>query len=125
MTTPSFHLSLKKSLRRTHMNTYPANELLKEHDLIALSRVFPPASRGQLIIVKNLLTDHRANFRSYENGMVSFDIDALVREASLKGSYKTGERIIELVSAGLNLQALAKTPLRIPMVGKEPISIRL
>ncbi|WP_236513641.1 hypothetical protein [Pseudomonas tremae] len=62
---------------------------------------------------------------SYENGMVSFDIDALVREASLKGSYKTGERIIELVSAGLNLQALAKTPLRIPMVGKEPISIRL
>ncbi|MEE4147734.1 hypothetical protein [Pseudomonas viridiflava] len=54
------------------MNTYPANELLKEHDLIALSRVFPPASTGQLIIVKNLLTDHRASFRTYENGMVSF-----------------------------------------------------
>ncbi|WP_122602527.1 hypothetical protein [Pseudomonas viridiflava] len=107
------------------MTTYPANELLNENDLITLSRVFPPTSRIQLIIVKNLLNDHRAIFRTYENGMVSFDIGALVREASFKGSPKTGERIIELVSLGLNLQALAKTPLSIPMVGKELISIRL
>jgi hypothetical protein len=106
------------------MTIYPARALLTEDDLINLSLVFPPASRSQLIIVKRLLNDHRSNFRTYENGKLSFDIEALVREVSFKGSQKTAARITELVSLGVSLQALAKTPLSIPMVGREPITIR-
>ena len=57
--------------------------------------------------------------------MVSFDVDALIREASLRASLKTGLRVTELVSLGANLKPLAKTALSIPLAGKEPITIRL
>ncbi|WP_117140170.1 hypothetical protein [Pseudomonas amygdali] len=107
------------------MTTYQATASLTEDDLTILSRVFPTPSRPQLVIVKNLLNDHKASYRTYENGMVSFDVDALVKEVSFRGSSKTALRVAELVSLGVSLQALAKTPLSIPMVGKEPISIRL
>lgn len=107
------------------MTSYRATETLTQDDLITLSRVFPTASRPQLIIVKNLLNDHHATYRTYANGTVSFDIVALVREVSFKGSPRTALRVSELVSLGVSLQALAKTPLSIPMVGKEPITIRL
>jgi len=63
--------------------------------------------------------------RTYEDGMVSFDVDALIREASLRASPKTGLRVTELVSLGANLKSLAKTALSIPLAGKEPITIRL
>lgn len=107
------------------MTSYQATTKLTEDDLIILSRVFPPASRSQLIILRDLLNDRKATYRSYEDGMVSFDVDALTREASFRASPKTGLRVTELVSLGVNLQALAKTALRIPLVGKDPISIRL
>lgn len=107
------------------MTGYLANETLTGDDLITLSRVFPPASRPQLIILRDLLNNRKAAYRIYESGLVSFDIDALVREASLKCSAKTALRVSELVSLGVNLQALAKSSLNIPMAGKEPISIRL
>jgi hypothetical protein len=116
--------SLKASIRRTNMTSYLATETLTEDDLTTLSRVFPPASRPQLIILRGLLSNRRAAYRIYENGMVSFDVDALIREASLKCSAKTALRVSELVSLGVNLQALAKSSLNIPMAGKEPISIR-
>lgn len=106
------------------MTSYQATIKLTEDDLIILSRVFPPVSRSQLVIVKNLLNDHKASYRTYANGIVSFDVDALVKEVSFRGSSKTALRVAELVSLGVSLQALAKTPLSIPMVGKEPISIR-
>ena len=57
--------------------------------------------------------------------MVAFDIDALVREVSFKGGVKTGLRVSELVSLGVNLQALASAHLSIPMAGKAPITISL
>ncbi|NWD59143.1 hypothetical protein HX878_31020 [Pseudomonas veronii] len=107
------------------MIIYQATDSLTEDDLTNLSRVFPTPARPQLVIVKNLLNDHRASYRTYENGMVSFDVDALVKEVSFRGSPRTASRVSELVSLGVSLQALAKTPLSIPMAGKEPISIRL
>lgn len=107
------------------MTTYQATDTLTEDDLINLSRVFPTASRPQLIIVKNLLNERYATYRSYENGTVTFDIEAVIREASFRGSPKTASRLAELVSLGVSLQALAKTPLNIPMAGKDNITIRL
>ena len=107
------------------MTSYQANTTLTEDDLIILSRVFPPASRPQLLILRNLLNDRKAAYRTYENGMVCFDVDALIEEVSFRGSPRTASRVSELVSLGVSLQALAKTPLSIPMAGKEPISIRL
>ena len=107
------------------MTTYQATASLTEDDLTILSRVFPTPSRPQLVIVKNLLNDRHATYRTYENGMVCFDVDALIKEVSFRGSPRTASRVSELVSLGVSLQALAKTPLSIPMVGKEPISIRL
>ena len=85
------------------MTGYLANETLTGDDLITLSRVFPPASRPQLIILRDLLNNRKAAYRTYENGMVAFDIDALVREVSFKGGVKTGLRVSELVSLGVNL----------------------
>lgn len=107
------------------MTSYQANTTLTEDDLIILSRIFPPASRSQLITLRDLLNDRKATYRSYEDGMVSFDVDALIREASFRVSLKTGLRVNELVALGVNLQALAKTALRIPLTGKESITIRL
>lgn len=107
------------------MNSYQANDTLTEDDLIILSRVFPTPSRPQLVIVKNLLNDHHATYRTYENGIVCFDVDTLLKEVSFRGSPKTGLRVNELVTLGVSLQALAKSRLNIPMTGKDPISIRL
>ena len=107
------------------MTTYQATDTLTEDDLITLSRVFPTPSRPQLVIVKNLLNDRKASYRTYENGVVSFDIDALIKEVSFQGSPRTASRVSELVSLGVSLQALAKTPLSIPMAGNDPIKIRL
>ncbi|WP_047335968.1 hypothetical protein [Pseudomonas protegens] len=107
------------------MTSYSTTETITEDDLITVSRVFPPASRPQLLILRNLLNDRKAAYRTYENGMVAFDIDALVREVSFKGGMKTGLRVSELVSLGVNLQALASAHLSIPMAGKTPITIRL
>lgn len=106
------------------MTSYLANESLTENDLLTLSNIFPPASRPQLIILRGLLTARNPSYRSYANGMVSFDVDALVREASLRASPRTAARLLELVSLGVNLQALAKTPLMIPMRGNGEISFR-
>lgn len=106
------------------MTNYQATDTLSADDLITLSRVFPTASRPQLIIVKSLLNDRHATYRTYENGTVSFDVDALIREVAFKGSPKTASRVSELVSLGVSLQALAKARLNIPMAGKDPISIR-
>lgn len=106
------------------MTSYQATDTLTGDDLIILSRVFPTPSRPQLIIVKNLLNDRKASYRNHENGTVSFDVDALTREVSFKGSPKTASRVSELVSLGVSLQALAKTPLSIPMTGKDPITVR-
>ncbi len=53
------------------MTCYQATDTLTEDDLIALSRVFPTPSRPQLVIVKNLLNDRHATYRTYENGMCS------------------------------------------------------
>lgn len=107
------------------MTGYSVTETITEDDLITVSRVFPPASRSQLLILRNLLNDRKAAYRTYENGMVAFDIDALIREVSLQGCAKTGLRVSELVSLGVNLQALASAHLSIPMAGKAPITIRL
>ncbi|MEX5592401.1 hypothetical protein [Pseudomonas orientalis] len=107
------------------MTTHSAIESLTGDDLINLSRVFPAPSRPQLIIVKNLLNDRRATYRTFESGAVSFDVAALVREVSLRGSSKTAARVSELVSLGVSLQALAMSRLNIPMVGKELITLRL
>ena len=107
------------------MTSYQATDTLTEDDLIILSRVFPTPCRPQLVIVKNLLNDRKASYRTYEDGAVSFDIDALIKEVSFRGSPKTALRVSELVSLGVSLQALAKTPLSIPMVGKDPITVRL
>ncbi|MCT8945614.1 hypothetical protein [Pseudomonas iridis] len=123
--TPPFKENLKRPSRRTHMTTHPAIESLTEDDLINLSRVFPAPSRPQLIIVRNLLNDWRATYRTFENGTVSFDVAALVREVSFRGSPKTAARVSELVSLGVDLQALATSRLNIPMVGKELITLRL
>ncbi|KTC15212.1 hypothetical protein AO391_23380 [Pseudomonas marginalis ICMP 9505] len=107
------------------MTSYQATDKLTENDLITLSRVFPTPSRPQLVIVKNLLNDRRATYRTYENGTVSFDFDALIKEVSFRGSSKTATRVSELVSLGVDLQALATSRLNIPMVGNELIRLRL
>ena len=47
------------------MTSYSTTETITEDDLITVSRVFPPASRPQLLILRNLLNDRKAAYRTY------------------------------------------------------------
>lgn len=103
----------------------PATSQLTEDDLATLSRVFPAPSRPQLIELRRILNKRNAPFRTYESGVVTFDMNTMLKEVALKCSAKTAERVTHLVAQGVCLQAIASVPLRIPLTGAEPISLRI
>jgi hypothetical protein len=109
----------------TALITCPANSQLTEDDLITLSLVFPAPSRPQLIELRRILSNRNASFRTYGSGVVTFDNDALLHEVALKCSKKTAERVTHLVAHGVCLQAIASTPLRMPLKGTDPISLKV
>ena len=102
-----------------------ATSQLTEDDCITLSLVFPAPSRPQLIELRRILKNQSASFRSYSSGVVTFNKDALLQEVALKCSAKTAERLSHLVAHGVCLQAIATSPLKIPLIGTDPISIRV
>lgn len=103
----------------------PAISQLTEDDLITLSLVFPAPSRPQLIELRRILNNRNASFRTYSSGVVTFDNDALLHEVALRCSKKTAERLSHLVAHGVCLQAIASTPLRMPLTGTDPISLKV
>lgn len=104
--------------------TCPSNSQLSKADLSILSLVFPRQTRLQLIELRRILRNRNASFRTYGFGVVTFDMDAMLREVALNCSSKIAERVSELVAQGLCLQAVSGTPLSIPLTGTEPISLR-
>lgn len=109
----------------TALITCPATSQLTEADLTTLSLVFPAPSRPQLIELRRVLKNQSASFRNYSSGVVTFDTDAMLKEIALKCSAKTAERASSLVAQGVCLQAIATSPLKIPLTGTDPISLRL
>lgn len=109
----------------TSVITCPATSQLTEDDLITLSLVFPAPSRPQLIELRRILSNRNASFRTYGSGVVTFDNDALLHEIALKCSKKTAERLSHLVANGVCLQAIVSTPLRMPLKGTDPISLKV
>lgn len=105
--------------------TYSAVSKLTDENLEFLSLTFPASTRPQLLALRNILSDRKASWRTYANGLVSIDKNAMLKEVAFKCSPKTAERVSLLIDRGLCLQAIATTPLKIPMMGTEVISIRL
>lgn len=103
----------------------PATSQLTEDDLTTLSLVFPAPSRPQLIELRRVLKNQSASFRTYGSGVVTFDTDAMLKEVAFKLSAKTAERVSSLVAQGVCLQAIATTPLKIPLTGTDRISLRV
>lgn len=109
----------------TSVITCPATSQLTEADLTTLSLVFPAPSRPQLIELRRVLKNQSASFRTYGSGVVTFDTDAMLKEVAFKLSTKTAERVSSLVAQGVCLQAIATSPLKIPLTGTDPISLRV
>lgn len=109
----------------TALITCPATSQLTEGDCITLSLVFPAPTRPQLIELRRVLSNRNASFRTYGSGVVTFDNDTLLHEVALKCSKKTAERLSHLVAHGVCLQAIASTPLRMPLKGTDPISLKV
>lgn len=103
----------------------PVTSQLTEDNLTTLSLVFPAPSRPQLIELRRVLSKRDASFRTYGSGVVTFDKDALLHEVALKCSKKTAERLSHLVAHGVCLQAIASTPLRMPLTGTDQISLKV
>ena len=108
----------------TSILSCPAISKLTHEDLEFLSITFPRTTRPQLVALRNALNDQKAPWRTYAHGLVSIDKDAMLKEVALKCSPRTAERVSLLIDRGVCLQAIATTPLKIPMVGTEPISLR-
>ncbi|SDO26749.1 hypothetical protein SAMN04489798_2502 [Pseudomonas arsenicoxydans] len=108
----------------TNSITCPASSQLSEIDLDTLSLIFTKPLRGQLMGLRNILSSRNASFRTYEAGTVTFDMDAMLREVSFKCSSMAAQKLSELVAKGLCLQAIASTPLSIPLTGTERIALR-
>lgn len=102
----------------------PVTSQLTEANLTTLSLVFPAPSRPQLIELRRVLSKRDAPFSTYGSGVVTFDEDALLHEVALKCSKKTAERLLHLVAHGVCLQAIASTPLRMPLRGTKSIKVR-
>jgi hypothetical protein len=49
----------------------------------------------------------------------------MLHEVALKCSKKTAERLSHLVAHGVCLQAIASTPLKMPLTGIDPISLKV
>lgn len=105
--------------------SYPAISKLTQENLEFLSVTFPRPTRPQLIALRSVLSDRKAPWRTYAHGLVSIDKEAMLKEVSFKCSPKIADRVSLLIGHGVCLQAVATTPLMIPMVGTEPISLRL
>lgn len=105
--------------------SYPAISTLTQEDLEFLSVTFPRPTRSQLIALRSVLNDRKASWRTYAHGLVSIDKGAMLKEVSFKCSPRTADSVSLLIDRGVCLQAVATTPLKIPMVGTEQISLRL
>jgi hypothetical protein len=105
--------------------SYSSISKLTDEDLEFLSITFPKSTRPQLVALRSTLNDRKASWRTYANGLVSIDKDAMLKEVALKCSPRSAERVSLLIDRGVCLQAIATTPLKIPMTGIEPISLRL
>ncbi|KTT02069.1 hypothetical protein NS376_13160 [Pseudomonas oryzihabitans] len=104
--------------------TCPANSLLSNEDMVTLSMVFPHFTRAQVIELKAELNRRDATFRTYRDGKVYYDMDQLTLALSKRLPAKAIDRLKQLVSLGVCLQAFARTPLSIPMGRQGEISIR-
>lgn len=104
--------------------SYPAISKLTEADAEILSELFPTQTRSHLIALRGVLNNGRASWRAYAHGLVSIEQEAMLTEVRLKCSLKTAERVSLLINRGVCLQAVATTPLNIPMGGTERISLR-
>lgn len=109
----------------TSILSYSSISKLTQENLEFLSITFPKSTRPQLVALRSTLNDRKASWRTYANGLVSIDKEAMLKEVSLKCSLKTADRVSLLIDRGVCLQAIATAPLKIPMVGTEPISLRL
>ncbi|VVO67108.1 hypothetical protein PS850_01123 [Pseudomonas fluorescens] len=105
--------------------SYPANSKLTQENLEFLSVTFPRSTRSQLVTLRSVLSNRKTSWRTYANGLFSIDKEAMLQEVSFRCSPKTADRVSLLIEHGVCLQAVATTPLKIPMVGTEPISFRL
>lgn len=101
----------------------PANSRLTTEQLNTLSMVFPRPARTQLIELRQVLNDQRSNFRTYKDGMVTFDMNGLTKRVLAKCPQKTLDRLNQLLEQGLCLRAIASAHLRIPLSGSEGISL--
>ncbi|MBH3426508.1 hypothetical protein [Pseudomonas alkylphenolica] len=105
--------------------SYPAISTLTQDNLEFLSVTFPKPTRSQLIALRSVLNDQKAPWRTYARGLVSIDKDAMLKEVAFKCSPRTADSVSLLIDCGVCLQAVATTPLKIPMAGTEQISLRL
>lgn len=103
--------------------TCSANSLLSEDDMATLSMVFPYFARAQLIELRKELSRRDATFRTYKDGVVYYDADQLASALSKRLPSKAIDRLKQLVSLGVCLQAFARTPLSIPMGRHQEMSI--
>lgn len=111
----------------TSILSYPAISTLTQEDLEFLSVTFPRPTRSQLIALRSVLNDRKASWRTYAHGhgLVSIDKDSMLKEVAFKCSPRTADSVSLLIDRGVCLQAVATTPLKIPMLGTEQISLRL
>lgn len=105
--------------------SYPAISKLTQENLEFLSVTFPRPARSQLVTLRNVLSNRKTSWRTYANGLFSIDKEAMFKEVSFRCSPKTADRVSLLIENGVCLQAVATTPLKIPMAGTEPISLGL
>lgn len=103
--------------------TCSANSLLSDEDMVILSMVFPHFTRAQVIELRTELSRRNAKFRTYKDGEVLYDMDQLTSTLSKRLPSKAIDRLKQLVSLGVCLQAFARTPLSIPMGRHQEISI--
>lgn len=104
--------------------TCQANSLLSDEDMVTLSMVFPYFSRAQIIELRTELSRRDATFRTYKDGKVYYNMDLLTLALSKRLPIKAIDRLKQLVSLGVCLQAFARTPLSIPMGREGEISLR-
>lgn len=104
--------------------TCAANSLLSDEDMVTLSMVFPYFTRALVIELRTELSRRDATFRTYRDGEVHYHMDQLTSALSKRLPAKAIDRLKQLVSLGVCLQAFARTPLSIPMGREEEISLR-
>jgi len=95
--------------------------MLSTDQLSLLSVAFPKLQRGHLIDLRMLLNSYTGGVRVYkgQEPTSSFDMDALAKRVTTT----VLEAVKQLAEQGVCLEAIARTPMLIPM-SNEPIIYR-